>query len=143
MSAVSTNLYGTSLLVTDLQIDDVQKRFSIFYLFGCVASALAGVLAYGLSQMDGIQGIQGWRWIFIMEGVVRQPLSQIDWQKFWHALSCRVPLGFSLSFSWSISQTEPINHGDSLARRSAPLLSDESIETERMEMQSLSAWKDS
>lgn len=78
MSAVSTNLYGTSLLVTDLQIDDVQKRFSIFYLFGCVASALAGVLAYGLSQMDGIQGLQGWRWIFIMEGVVRQPLSQID-----------------------------------------------------------------
>ncbi|KAL2697126.1 hypothetical protein AAEP93_002421 [Penicillium crustosum] len=49
---------------------DVQKRFSIFYLFGCVASALAGVLAYGLSQMDGIQGIQGWRWIFIMEGVL-------------------------------------------------------------------------
>ncbi|CAI7595445.1 unnamed protein product [Penicillium discolor] len=49
---------------------DVQKRFSIFYLFGCVASALAGVLAYGLSQMDGIQGLQGWRWIFIMEGVL-------------------------------------------------------------------------
>lgn len=78
MSAVSANLYGMTLLVTDLPIDDVQKRFSIFYLFGCVASALAGVLAYGLSQMDGIRGIQGWRWIFIMEGVVCQPLSQIN-----------------------------------------------------------------
>ncbi|KAF4760140.1 hypothetical protein HAV15_006746 [Penicillium sp. str.  len=60
----------TRALLGALEADDVQKRFSIFYLFGCVASALAGVLAYGLSQMDGIQGIQGWRWIFIMEGVL-------------------------------------------------------------------------
>jgi MFS family permease len=49
---------------------DVQKRFSVFYLIGCVASALAGILAFGLSQMAGIQGLGGWRWIFIMEGVV-------------------------------------------------------------------------
>jgi hypothetical protein len=50
--------------------DDVQKRFSVFYLIGCVASALAGILAYGLMQMDGVQGLGGWRWIFIIEGVV-------------------------------------------------------------------------
>lgn len=49
---------------------DVQKRFSVFYLIGCVASALAGILAFGLSQMNGIQGLGGWRWIFIMEGVI-------------------------------------------------------------------------
>ncbi|KEY80023.1 phthalate transporter [Aspergillus fumigatus] len=49
---------------------DVQKRFSVFYLIGCVASALAGILAFGLSQMGGIQGLGGWRWIFIMEGVI-------------------------------------------------------------------------
>ncbi|RAH64197.1 putative phthalate transporter [Aspergillus aculeatinus CBS 121060] len=49
---------------------DVQKRFSIFYLIGCVASALAGILAFGLMQMEGLQGLRGWRWIFIMEGVI-------------------------------------------------------------------------
>ncbi|KAI2913198.1 hypothetical protein CBS147343_4417 [Aspergillus niger] len=49
---------------------DIQKRYSVFYLIGCVASALAGVLAFGLMQMGGIQGISGWRWIFIMEGVI-------------------------------------------------------------------------
>ncbi|KAL4889881.1 major facilitator superfamily domain-containing protein [Aspergillus ambiguus] len=49
---------------------DVQKRFSVFYLIGCVASALAGILAFGLMQMHGIQGLGGWRWIFIMEGVI-------------------------------------------------------------------------
>ena len=41
---------------------DVQKRFSVFYLIGCVASAFAGILAYGLMQMSGLQGMRGWRW---------------------------------------------------------------------------------
>lgn len=57
-----------------LLADDVQKRFSIFYLIGCVASALAGILAYGLMQLDGTHGLTGWRWIFILEGVVRTRL---------------------------------------------------------------------
>ncbi|KAJ5118407.1 hypothetical protein N7448_010116 [Penicillium atrosanguineum] len=49
---------------------DVQKRFSIFYLIGCVASALAGILAFGLMQLNGTNGLTGWRWIFILEGVI-------------------------------------------------------------------------
>ncbi|KAJ5551449.1 Major facilitator superfamily domain general substrate transporter [Penicillium sp. DV-2018c] len=49
---------------------DVQKRFSVFYLIGCVASALAGILAFGLMQLNGKQGLTGWRWIFILEGVI-------------------------------------------------------------------------
>ncbi|KAJ9490197.1 hypothetical protein VN97_g3084 [Penicillium thymicola] len=49
---------------------DVQKRFSVFYLIGCVASALAGILAFGLMQLDGKHGLTGWRWIFILEGVI-------------------------------------------------------------------------
>jgi MFS family permease len=40
----------------------VAKRYSVFYLIGCIASALAGILAYGLMQMEGTQGIRGWRW---------------------------------------------------------------------------------
>ena len=55
-----------------ISIDDVQKRFSVFYLIGCVASALSGILAFGLMQADGREGLEGWRWIFILEGVVRE-----------------------------------------------------------------------
>jgi hypothetical protein len=51
-------------------LDDVQKRFSVFYLIGCVASALSGILAFGLMQLNGQHGLSGWRWIFILEGVV-------------------------------------------------------------------------
>lgn len=48
----------------------MQKRFSVFYGVGCVVQSFAGILAFGLMQMDGIQGLAGWRWIFILEGVV-------------------------------------------------------------------------
>lgn len=46
------------------------KRYSVFYLLGCVASAFSGILAYGLMQMNGLQGITGWRWIFVVEGAL-------------------------------------------------------------------------
>jgi MFS family permease len=49
---------------------ELQKRYSIFYLIGSGASAFAGILAYGLMQMSGLAGLKGWRWIFIMEGVI-------------------------------------------------------------------------
>lgn len=48
----------------------MHKRYSVFYFIGTLASACAGILAYGLMQMDGIQGYRGWRWIFIIEGVI-------------------------------------------------------------------------
>ncbi|KIX04386.1 uncharacterized protein Z518_05254 [Rhinocladiella mackenziei CBS 650.93] len=49
---------------------DLQKRYSVFYLIGCLASACSGILAFGLMQMDGVAGYTGWRWIFIMEGIL-------------------------------------------------------------------------
>ncbi|KAF7563583.1 hypothetical protein G7046_g538 [Stylonectria norvegica] len=49
---------------------EVGKRYSVFYLLGCVASAFSGILAYGLMQLNGRQGLTGWRWIFIVEGVL-------------------------------------------------------------------------
>lgn len=54
--------------------DDVGKRYAIFYLIGCVASAFGGILAYGLMHMQGLRGYGGWRWIFIIEGCVRRCL---------------------------------------------------------------------
>ncbi|KAI1087127.1 major facilitator superfamily MFS-1 [Rostrohypoxylon terebratum] len=49
---------------------EMGRRYSVFYLLGCVAAACSGILAYGLIQMDGLAGLAGWRWIFIMEGVI-------------------------------------------------------------------------
>ncbi|EFY96808.2 MFS transporter [Metarhizium robertsii] len=49
---------------------DMQKRYTVFYGVGCVAGALGGILAFGLSQMNGLGGLRGWRWIFIIEGIL-------------------------------------------------------------------------
>ncbi|KAL4922637.1 major facilitator superfamily domain-containing protein [Aspergillus aurantiobrunneus] len=46
------------------------KRIGLFYLLGSAISSFGGILAYGLQQMHGIQGHAGWRWIFIIEGVL-------------------------------------------------------------------------
>lgn len=58
------------LLATWYSRYDVGKRYSAFYVIGCLANAFSGILAYGLMQMDGLSGLAGWRWIFIMEGLV-------------------------------------------------------------------------
>ncbi|KAF2154456.1 MFS general substrate transporter [Myriangium duriaei CBS 260.36] len=73
---------------------EVQKRNAVFWIFGSVASAFAGIFAYGVSQLHGRGGgsglgqhhgptkadpharvyqeggIAGWRWILIFEGLV-------------------------------------------------------------------------
>jgi len=49
---------------------DMHKRYSVFYFIGSMASACSGILAYGLMQMQGLRGYAGWRWIFIIEGIL-------------------------------------------------------------------------
>lgn len=42
---------------------EMGKRNALFYLIGMMASALGGILAFGLMQMDGLAGYMGWSWI--------------------------------------------------------------------------------
>ncbi|KAK7006162.1 major facilitator superfamily domain-containing protein [Favolaschia claudopus] len=49
---------------------ELQKRNALFYLIGSTASAFGGILAYGLMQLDGKGGLEGWRWIFTIEGTL-------------------------------------------------------------------------
>ncbi|GAB7343143.1 hypothetical protein MBLNU457_1218t1 [Dothideomycetes sp. NU457] len=73
---------------------DLQKRNAVFYLIGSMSSAFSGILAYGFSQLAGKgegfgylgkhvyptkakpipfhieAGIAGWRWIFILQGLL-------------------------------------------------------------------------
>lgn len=49
---------------------EAQKRFSFFFSSTTLAGAFGGLLAYGLAQMNGARGYSGWRWVFIIEGVI-------------------------------------------------------------------------
>lgn len=52
------------------QRHELQKRLSLFWVAGLVAGAFGGLLAYALVHMHGLGGYSGWRWIFIIEGLV-------------------------------------------------------------------------
>jgi MFS family permease len=43
---------------------ELHKRIAVAYGLGIIASAFAGILSYGLGQLDGVRGMNGWRWIF-------------------------------------------------------------------------------
>ncbi|KAF9894341.1 hypothetical protein FE257_007844 [Aspergillus nanangensis] len=42
---------------------------SLFYFSAAASGAFSGLLAAAISQMDGLGGQSGWRWIFIIEGI--------------------------------------------------------------------------
>jgi len=48
--------------------DEIQLRQAMFFSAASVAGAFSGLLAFGIGKMDGIAGLHGWQWIFILEG---------------------------------------------------------------------------
>ncbi|KAK0623274.1 major facilitator superfamily domain-containing protein [Immersiella caudata] len=61
---------------------EAQTRFSLFFASTALAGAFGGLLASAIGKMDGMRGYLGWRWIFILEGL----------------LTCVVALGFLAVF---------------------------------------------
>ncbi|KAL3963067.1 hypothetical protein ACCO45_000071 [Purpureocillium lilacinum] len=49
---------------------EIQLRQAMFFSAASIAGAFSGLLAFGISKMDGVGGLEGWRWIFILEGIV-------------------------------------------------------------------------
>ncbi|RSM14774.1 hypothetical protein CDV31_005208 [Fusarium ambrosium] len=56
---------------------ELQLRLAVFFGAASLAGAFSGLLAAGLQQMDGVGGLAGWRWIFIMEGIVTVALGLV------------------------------------------------------------------
>ncbi|VUC29734.1 unnamed protein product [Clonostachys rosea] len=48
---------------------EMPQRIAIFYSVGQVAGAISGLLAYAIGHMDGLGGLPGWRWLFLLEGL--------------------------------------------------------------------------
>ncbi|OJJ73480.1 hypothetical protein ASPBRDRAFT_174185 [Aspergillus brasiliensis CBS 101740] len=45
-------------------------RVALFFSAASLAGAFGGILAWGIAHMDGVGGYSGWRWIFILEGLL-------------------------------------------------------------------------
>ncbi|PVH94135.1 MFS general substrate transporter [Periconia macrospinosa] len=49
---------------------EAQKRYTFFFSSTTLAGAFGGLLASAIGKMDGMRGYRGWRWIFILEGLL-------------------------------------------------------------------------
>ncbi|KAJ8455309.1 hypothetical protein ONZ51_g12519 [Trametes cubensis] len=48
---------------------ELQQRVGIFYASASLSGAFGGLLATAIIKMEGVGGLAGWRWIFILEGI--------------------------------------------------------------------------
>ncbi|KAJ0134872.1 hypothetical protein HZ326_22077 [Fusarium oxysporum f. sp. albedinis] len=46
-----------------------QARMALFYMASALAGAFSGLLAAAIAKLDGAGGYEGWRWIFLLEGI--------------------------------------------------------------------------
>ncbi|MCJ1340905.1 hypothetical protein MMC09_006201 [Bachmanniomyces sp. S44760] len=54
-------------------------RVALFFSAASLAGAFGGILAYGIAFMKGVGGLNGWRWIFILEGIVTVLVSALSY----------------------------------------------------------------
>ena len=50
---------------------ETHYRVALFFSAASLAGAFGGILAYGIGFMDGVGGLKGWRWIFILVSFLR------------------------------------------------------------------------
>ncbi|KAL5395127.1 hypothetical protein PMIN06_000402 [Paraphaeosphaeria minitans] len=60
---------------------ELQWRFTLFFSASIVAGGFGGLFAFALAKMNGIGGYAGWRWIFLIEGILTVVLGVVS--KFW------------------------------------------------------------
>jgi MFS family permease len=49
---------------------ELSWRVSILFSAATLAGTFGGILAFGINNMNGLGGQEGWRWIFYIEGIV-------------------------------------------------------------------------
>ncbi|PLB47724.1 MFS general substrate transporter [Aspergillus steynii IBT 23096] len=63
-------LPGAVLVISKWYLpNETQTRIAILYTSAASGGAFSGLLAFAIAKMDGTAGYEGWRWIFIIEGL--------------------------------------------------------------------------
>ncbi|KAH7002775.1 major facilitator superfamily domain-containing protein [Fusarium venenatum] len=60
-------LYMLSIFYTRKEI---ATRISILFTANICGTAFAGLIAIGVFKMSGVAGLSGWRWLFIIQGII-------------------------------------------------------------------------
>ncbi|KAF1812028.1 retrograde regulation protein 2 [Eremomyces bilateralis CBS 781.70] len=58
---------------------EVGKRLAGFWILSVLASGFSNIFAYVLTLLKGKQGLNGWSWIFIVEGAITCAVCLLGW----------------------------------------------------------------
>ncbi|KDR68722.1 hypothetical protein GALMADRAFT_231048 [Galerina marginata CBS 339.88] len=58
---------------------EVQKRLALFYLSSITITGFSSILAYAITLLKGKAGLNGWQWIFLLEGLLTIVLGVLTW----------------------------------------------------------------
>lgn len=60
----------TLYLSTFYKKEEQARRISYLFVAAALSGAFGGLLAYGLTSLHGARGLAGWRWLFLVEGII-------------------------------------------------------------------------
>ncbi|KAI1075416.1 major facilitator superfamily transporter [Whalleya microplaca] len=60
----------TLYLSTFYKKEEQARRISYLFVAAALSGAFGGLLAYGLTSLHGAKGLAGWRWLFLVEGII-------------------------------------------------------------------------
>ena len=58
---------------------ELPLRLSYFYTASYATQILAAFLAFGLLRMRGVAGWEGWRWLYLIEGIMTGLVGVVSW----------------------------------------------------------------
>ena len=91
------------------------KRIAVLYGATAISGAFGGLIAYGIQRMGYRHGLEAWRWLFIIEGII----------SFVIGLVCLASLPRSAESAWFLNSDEKQLMRDRRARDVAYTGSDE------------------
>ncbi|ETI27215.1 hypothetical protein G647_09898 [Cladophialophora carrionii CBS 160.54] len=60
----------TMFLLNWYKREEVGQRVCYLYIGSALSGAFGGLIAFGILYMDGTAGYPGWRWLYIIEGII-------------------------------------------------------------------------
>lgn len=72
LGVVEAPFYPGALYMLSIFYDrhEIAVRISILFTANICGTAFAGLIAIGVFQMSGIADLAGWRWLFILQGII-------------------------------------------------------------------------
>ncbi|EJU00522.1 MFS general substrate transporter [Dacryopinax primogenitus] len=92
--------------------EEIYKRAGTWYISSGLGSMLSGYLqTAAYNGLNGVGGLAGWRWLFIVDGIITLPLALVGFFTFPGLLSFKIP--------WFLSQEEHQLATDRMSRQAS------------------------